>query len=136
MIRFGHMPPHPAFYVRRDALLDVGPFNTARKIGADFDWMARFFLVKRMQAGFVRQTLVAVRSGGLSTRGFSSMRIINREAGQSLRSHGLSSNALLVWSKYLAKGLQLLRRAPEYPAAHPVRWAPSYDTASDSRAAR
>lgn len=36
-LRFGFMPAHPSFYVRRDVFSKVGLYKTDYKIGADFE---------------------------------------------------------------------------------------------------
>jgi glycosyltransferase involved in cell wall biosynthesis len=124
MMRFGHMPPHPGFYIRREALRRLGQFDAELRVCGDFEWMLRFFLVHRMQAKFISETVVAVRAGGISTRGLPSTKLINREAHQSLRAHRIASNPAMIWSKYVAKGIQLIRRPTEYPAKPEVRWMP------------
>lgn len=124
MLRFGHMPPHPGFYARRTAFDRVGPFDPAIRIGADFDWMLRFYLRERLAAAPVDATLVTLRDGGVSNDGLGSRRRINAEALASLRRAGVASSAPLIWSKYLLKAAQLVTRPPEWPAPQSVRWGP------------
>jgi glycosyltransferase involved in cell wall biosynthesis len=110
MLRFGHMPPHPAFYARRSAFEAVGPFDIGLKIGADFEWMVRFFHGRRLGFSTVTDTLTAVRTGGLSNRGLSSRVQINKEALQSCRKWGLWTNEALMWSRYAFKSAQWFAR--------------------------
>lgn len=124
MLRFGHMPPHPGFYTRADAFARVGSFDPSIRIGADFDWMLRFFLRERLVAAPVRATLVTLRDGGLSNDGLGSRRRINREALASLRRAGVATALPLIWSKYLVKSAQLVARPPGWPAPPRVRWQP------------
>jgi len=122
MLRFGHMPPHPGFYATRSAFDRVGRFDTALHVGADFEWMVRFFAVHDLNARPIPQTIVTLREGGLSNSGFGSRKIINAEAVSSLRRHGIATAAPVVWSKYLAKAAQFAVSAYEWPAADDVRW--------------
>lgn len=122
MLRFGHMPPHPGFYATRAAFARVGGFDPRIRIGADFEWMVRFFTVDHLRAVAIRETLVTLRDGGLSNSGFASRRAINAEAVASLRRHGIATAAPVVWSKYLAKALQLASSAHQWPAPAGVRW--------------
>ncbi len=122
MLRFAHMPPHPGFYVRRQAMTKVGPFDPAIRIGADFDWMIRFFARHRLTAAPLPQTLVTLRDGGLSNQGFASRREINAQALASLRRHGLAALPPLVWAKYLAKAAQFVIPPVEWPAPEGVRF--------------
>jgi glycosyltransferase involved in cell wall biosynthesis len=124
MLRFGHMPPHPGFYVRRSVFETVGSFDPAITIGADFDWMLRFFRREHLVVTAIPQTLVTFRDGGLSNDGFSSRRRINAQALASLRRNRILSSILLVWSKYLLKAIQLVGPANQWPAPLPVRYEP------------
>ncbi len=124
MLRFAHMPSHLGFYARREAMARVGGFDPSIRIGADFDWMIRFFAVHRLTAQPVRQTIVNVREGGLSNSGFGSRLRINAEALQSLRRHGLLAATPLVWMKYLVKAFQWVAPARDWPPPAAVRCGP------------
>ena len=124
MLRFAHMPPHPGFYARRAVFDRVGGFDPAIRIGADFEWMLRFFVVHRLAAAAIPETLVTLRDGGLSNQGLASRRAIAREALASLRRHGLASATPLVWAKYPVKALQFLGKPHQWPAPAAVRWEP------------
>ncbi len=121
MLRFAHMPPHPGFYARRDAMARVGGFDPAIRIGADFDWMTRFFAVHHLRARAIPETLVTLRDGGLSNQGFSSRRQINAEARATLRRHGLLALTPLIWAKYAVKMLQFVLPPKHWPAPSAVR---------------
>lgn len=122
MLAFGHMPPHPGFYASRTAFNQVGAFDPSLRIGADFDWMTRFFHRDGLIAATDPATLVALREGGISTQGLRSMRIINREASVVARRHGVRTHEALMWAKYAAKAIQLIRRPPDFPLPADVAW--------------
>ncbi|MEY2884400.1 MAG: hypothetical protein RL490_2124 [Pseudomonadota bacterium] len=124
MLRFAHMPSHLGFYARRAAMARVGGFDPAIRIGADFDWMVRFFAVERLRAQAVPQSIVNVREGGLSNRGFDSRRRINAEALATLRRHGLIALTPLVWAKYAVKALQFVVPARDWPPPPGLRCGP------------
>lgn len=124
MLRFAHMPPHPGFYVRREVFEAVGGFDHTIRIGADFEWMVRFFAVHGLAARAIPETLVTLRDGGLSNQGLASRRAIAREAVASLRRHGIATAAPLAWAKYPVKALQFLARPHQWPAPAAVRWEP------------
>ena len=39
--KYGWMPPHPSFYVRREVADTVGQFDVQYRVAADYDWMMR-----------------------------------------------------------------------------------------------
>ncbi len=125
MLRFGHMPPHPGFYVRRSAFASVGLFDDRLKMGADFEWMVRFFCKHGLSARFIETTLVAFRMGGISTRGLNSLIAINRDVELSCRRHGIATHQSLIWSKYALKSLQYVYRPPDFPLAPSEIWQPA-----------
>jgi glycosyltransferase involved in cell wall biosynthesis len=120
-LRFGHMPPHPGFYVKRSALEKIGVFTEDLKIGGDFEWMVRFFLVHRMNMLALPETIVTMRMGGVSTSGLASMRRINQEALKSLVNNQIFSHSAMLWSKYLFKVMQYFLKPRDYPAPAEVR---------------
>jgi len=109
-LRRGMMPPHPTFFVRRHLYEKAGAFDLQYRIAADFDLMVRFFLKHQVSYTYLPEVLVRMRTGGSSTAGLASNLQINREMLRSLRSHGIPSNLPLIYSKYLTKVFQLLRR--------------------------
>lgn len=123
MLRFGHMPPHPGFHMRRDIAAEIGFFDTSLRISADFDWMLRFHIAK-YRARAIPETLVAVREGGASNAGFLSRRTIAREAAAACRKRGILTAAPLMWAKYGVKALQYVIPAHGFPAPAPHGWQP------------
>ena len=124
MLRFGHMPPHPGFYTSAAAFRAVGAFETEKQVGSDFEWMVRFFCVRGLAAAPLAEPIVAMRMGGLSTRGWKSMRIINAEARQTLSRHKVRTTTALIWSKYLVKAGQLTATKISFRVPESVRWKP------------
>ncbi|MCW3835395.1 glycosyltransferase family 2 protein [Sphingomonas canadensis] len=109
MLRFGHMPPHPAFYARREALVRAGGFDAGFRIAGDFELIVRLF------AGGARlhtldETLVGFRDGGASV----DRRTMNGEILGALRRNGIASAPALLWARYPFKAVQLLRRPSDY----------------------
>jgi glycosyltransferase involved in cell wall biosynthesis len=124
MLRLAHMPPHPGFYARASVFDRVGGFDPAIRIGADFEWMVRFFAVHGLKAQPIPETLVTLRDGGISNQGLASRTAISREALATLSRHGLFSATPLVWAKYPVKALQFVVPAHGWPAPKAVRFTP------------
>lgn len=122
MARFGIMVPHPAVYTRRPLADQIGLFRPDFRISSDFDWLVRLLYRHEERIAPLDATIVAQRQGGVSTQGFGSLKIGNAEILEALRANGIFSAPAMVWSKYLFKGLQLLRKPRDYPAPAPHRW--------------
>lgn len=72
-LRFGWMPPHPTFYVKRSLVKDLGGFDISLKIAADYDFMMRCLTRPGTRAAYVPEVLVSMRMGGVSNRSIRSM---------------------------------------------------------------
>jgi glycosyltransferase involved in cell wall biosynthesis len=101
----GIMPPHPGSYIRRSAYVDVGPYDLAYKLSADFDYFVRLFHVKGYKSHIVASTFVHFRTGGASSS-LGAMWKMYREVVRSCRTHKLRSGYLKVATKYPEKCMQ------------------------------
>lgn len=64
----GWMPPHPTFYARATVYREIGGFRTDMRIGADWEFLLRFFEKEKRTARYVPETWVRMRLGGVSNR--------------------------------------------------------------------
>ncbi len=64
--RWGWMPPHPTFFVRRALYEKYGGFNERLGTAADYELMLRFLLRHRLGAAYVPRVLVKMRTCGAS----------------------------------------------------------------------
>lgn len=106
----GDMPPHPTFFVRRDAYDRFGDFKLKYRIVADFDLMLRFLYVHGLSFTYLPEVLIRMRGGGNSSFGIKNTMNLNAEIKASLHENGIKSSSLKIYSKYLTKALQLVRR--------------------------
>jgi len=106
MLRIGHQPPHPGFFVRRKCYDSFGLFDTGYRSAADFDLLLRFIYKHECKTVFQAWTSVAMRSGGESQRSFKNIARANREVHNSLRRNGYISFLSLCWTRYLLKIFQ------------------------------
>lgn len=107
LLRFGLMPPHPAMFIRREVLVELGGFNTSFRIAGDFDIVARALLQRRKSYALLPQVLTRFRIGGISTSGIESKLIIGRELVRSLRALGQPLPWLAVQLRYPLKLSQI-----------------------------
>lgn len=103
LFRFGFMPAHPSFYVRRECYEKYGLYALDYRIASDFELLLRFFYLHKIRARYLRRDLVTMRTGGISTRNFRSRVRLNREIVRACRAHGLYTHWTLVCLKYFYK---------------------------------
>lgn len=109
MLRIGMMPPHPAFYCRKSCYEKAGLYRTDYRIAADFEMLARLLLRHHISWAFIDDTLVRMRSGGLSSSGLKSSWVVNREIIRACSENGLYTNIFLLALKL---PVRLMERIP------------------------
>lgn len=107
-IRRGLMPPHPAFYVRTQALREAGGFDISYSRAADFDLMARLFRTPGFRAVHVPGIVTLMRLGGLSTQGLRGTRTASVEILRSCRANGIDATAWSILTRYPLKAREVL----------------------------
>ena len=108
-LAWGWMPPHPALFVRSEIFQRVGPFRTDYRIAGDFEWIVRAFGPSGIRHfRYLPDTMVLMRTGGISTGGWRSTLLLNREVMRACRSNGLSTSWPKLLSKYPAKLLEFV----------------------------
>lgn len=107
-IAFGWMPAHPALFLRRHVYQRYGLFRTDYRIAGDFEYIARIFHDSELSYLCVPETLVRMRTGGISTSGWRNTLLLNREVLRACRDNGIDTHMLKILSKYPAKLLEFL----------------------------
>jgi glycosyltransferase len=62
------MPPHPAFFAKREVYQKYGAFNTELKFAADYELMMRFILKHHIHICYLPKYFIKMRVGGASNR--------------------------------------------------------------------
>jgi glycosyltransferase len=76
--RYGWMPAHPTFYVRRELIEQYGLYENHYYTAADYEFMARYLFLHKVSSQYVDAMLVKMRNGGLSNENFKSRLRANR----------------------------------------------------------
>lgn len=109
-IGWGWMPAHPALFVRREVFERVGRFREDYRIAGDFEFVARAFGPGNMRYRYLPDVLVKMRTGGVSTAGWRSKLLLNKEVLRACRENGIPTNLFKILSKYPAKLLEFLQK--------------------------
>jgi glycosyltransferase len=64
--RYGWMPAHPTFYMRRGLIDQYGLYENHYYTAADYEFMARYLYKHKISATYLEQRVVKMRSGGAS----------------------------------------------------------------------
>ena len=105
---YGWMPAHPTFFVKKEIYERYGVFRTDLKIGADFDILVRFLYIYNISFSYMREVLVKMRTGGVSTS-FNSIWINNIEQLRVCRDHNIDTNIFKILLKYPRKILGIFK---------------------------
>ncbi len=113
-LKWGWMPPHPTFYLRREiyerAKLPNGEyFDTKYSCAADYDFMMRVLGKYNVEPAYLMMVLVKMRVGGISNRSLKHILTKSREDWDVIRRNRIGHIHTLVW-KNLGKVMQFVQR--------------------------
>lgn len=76
--KYGWMPAHPTFYIRRELVEKFGGYESHYFTAADFEFMARYLYRYKISAIYLPKLFVKMRSGGASNESISGRIRANR----------------------------------------------------------
>jgi len=101
--KFGFMPAHPSFYVKREFYQKIGNYKEDYKIASDFELLIRFLYHHQLICKYLEMPFVIMRTGGVSNKSFRNRFILNKEILRACRENGISTNSFNIYSKYITK---------------------------------
>lgn len=107
-LRFGWMPPHPTFYIRRSVLGGMR-FDLRYRIAGDYDFMLRCLNSPALRVSYLPQVLVHMRNGGASNHSLKAMWQKSSEDLAAMRRNNVGGLFSLI-AKNLRKVPQFLAR--------------------------
>jgi glycosyltransferase involved in cell wall biosynthesis len=107
MLSFGFMPAHPATFFKHSVYKRLGWYKTDYKISADFEFVTRAFKRDGTSYVYLKEPLVRMQEGGVSTRGFKSKLLLNREILRALSENGVRSSPFHLAAKIPLRLLEL-----------------------------
>lgn len=108
-LRYGWMPPHPTFYVRRSVYDRLGAFDMSFHIASDYDCMLRFLGQGRLRCMYLPKVLVNMRIGGKSNRSLLNILRKSLEDYRALKKNKAGGWPALIW-KNVSKVPQFIFR--------------------------
>ena len=108
LMRFGFMPAHPSFYIKRECFDKFGLYNTSYKIAADFEFLLRTIFIGNIKTIYIPKDFVTMRTGGASTSGMSSHRLIMKEHLRAFKENSIFTNRILLSMRYIYKIIEVM----------------------------
>lgn len=108
--KYGWMPPHPTFFVKRQIYERFGQFNTNSRIAADYELMLRFLEKYRMSTYYIPDVLIKMRVGGISNRSLRNLFTKTSEDYKAWKINNLDRGPHTILLKNLSKIPQFLRK--------------------------
>lgn len=90
--RFGWMPAHPTFFVKKSLYDKVGPYSLDYKISADYEMLIRLLWVQKASYAYLQKPIVRMRYGGASTSGLGRNWVLNKEIVKACKTNGIYTN--------------------------------------------
>ena len=107
----GWMPPHPTFFVKRQAYEEYGNYDTAFRSSADYELMLRFLHKNKLSVSYLPRVIVKMRTGGQSNASVSNRVSANKEDQMAWKKNGLSPRFYTIALKPIRKISQYFRRS-------------------------
>lgn len=99
----GWQPPHPSTFVKKNVYEHLGGYSECYKISSDYDFLFRALYLNKFKHSVIDEYLVAMRTGGESTRSFGAIMKGNKEVREILKSHGVHISKLFTAKKITKK---------------------------------
>lgn len=109
LFRFGFMPAHPSFYMKKECYDKYGLYELDYKIASDYDLLIRYLYKEKIRYKYIKKDFVTMRTGGVSTENLNSRVTLNKEIVKACRKYGIYTNLFMLSLKYLYKIFELKR---------------------------
>ncbi len=110
MFKFGLMPSHPTIYIKKEIFLSNNLYNSTFSIAADFEFILRLFIIKKIRYKYIKDIWVVMREGGVSTKNLYAKFKITKELMIACKLNNLSTNYILLSLRFLFKITQTICR--------------------------
>jgi len=108
--RFGWMPAHPTFFVKKVLYDRVGPYSLDYQISSDYEMLIRLLWVQKASYAYLQKPVVRMRHGGASTADLSRNWLLNKEIIKACKVNGIYTNMAILALKIPRKLLSLLQK--------------------------
>jgi glycosyltransferase involved in cell wall biosynthesis len=101
LFRKGWMAPNTALFIRKQLFRNYGVFDLSYKMAADYELQFRLFERHQLRSVYIQDTMVRMRSGGVSNSSFRNMYKSLRECYAALSHHKVRLRLLYIMNTVL-----------------------------------
>jgi glycosyltransferase len=87
--KWGWMPPHPTFHMKREHYVALRGFDLQFSIAADYEAMLRYLWTNDLDVTYIPQVLIKMRTGGVSNRSLVNIVQKSAEDRLAMRKNGI-----------------------------------------------
>ncbi len=109
--RYGWMPAHPTFYLRRETISKYGLYENHYFTAADYEFMARYLYLHKVSSQYIDTMLVKMRTGGISNGNLKSRLRANRRDYLAMRKNKIPFS-------FIVSILKPLIKIPQFKSVH------------------
>ena len=106
--RYGWMPPHPAFFVKKEIYTRYGIFRLDCGLNADYELMLRLLEKEKVSSYWLDKTITYMSAGGASDSGLKTRINSIEDNKKAWTVNGMKCPPLAVWLKKLRKLSQFI----------------------------
>jgi glycosyltransferase involved in cell wall biosynthesis len=107
--KWGWMPPHPTFFLKRSLYEKHGVYHLEFKMAADYELMLRYIHKHRIAPAYIPAVLVKMRTGGVSNRSWANRLQANADDRKAWTLNGLRPYWFTCSLKPMRKLAQFIR---------------------------
>jgi len=108
--KWGWMPPHPTFFVKKNVYERIGLYNLELRTAADYEFMLRALYKEKISTSYLPHIIVKMRLGGESNSSFTTRIKANKEDKKAWKINNITPYIFTLWLKPLRKVFQFITR--------------------------
>ncbi|MCQ2592675.1 MAG: glycosyltransferase [Treponema sp.] len=101
--KFGWMPPHPTFFVRKNVYNTLGIFRLDCGTAADYELMLRFLEKNHISTMWINKTFTFMEAGGASSASLKAYKKAHGEDNDAWKKNGIKAPFAVAWLKKIRK---------------------------------
>ena len=106
MFYFGHMPPHPGVFIKKEIYEKYGLFNEHFENAGDFEFLVRLILKQKINFKIIKKCFIQMSYGGKSNKNLKSFLKNTIEIKKALNMNNIQTSYFLVIIRFIIKVFQ------------------------------